>query len=293
MIDELNALYNAGGRGSVFIVDDNFIGNKAKVKERLPEVIKWQKKRKYPFVFGTEASINLADDEELMYLMSAANFDTVFIGIESTNMESLKECSKMQNTSVNLAKSVRKIQKNGMAVQGGFILGFDSDTENIFEAQMKFIQEVGIVTAMVGLLNAVPGTRLWKRLNSEGRLLKSTTGENTDGTINFIPKMNVEKLVKGYKKIIKSIYSPKNYYKRIHTLIKHYKPKVRSRMSWSDIRAFFLSTWRIGIISKSRKHYWKLIVKTLITKKKAFPLAITLAIQGHHLEIVSKKVADA
>ncbi len=189
IINELQSLYTAGWRGSIFVVDDNFIGNKTNVKQMLPLLITWQKEHKYPFQFLTEASLNLADDEKLMQLMSKANFNKVFLGIESPSVNSLKECGKMQNTERNLADSVKIIHKNGLQVMGGFIVGFDNDTEKIFESQIKFIQEVGIVTAMVGLLNALPQTRLWCRLKGEGRLLKDTSGENTDGSINFIPQM--------------------------------------------------------------------------------------------------------
>jgi len=290
MLNELQALYNKGWKSSVFIVDDNFIGNKANVKKMLPSIIEWQKKHKYPFTFSTEASVNLADDEELMDLMTTANFDKVFLGIETPNINSLKECSKIQNTTKKLEDSIKIIQKRGMQVMGGFIVGFDNDTETIFENQIKFIQKIGVATAMVGLLNAAPQTRLWHRLKAEGRLVKDISGENTDGTLNFIPKMGKEKLIKGYKEILSTIYSPKNYYKRINTLIKNYKPTTKNRFSKDKFNAFIRSTWRIGIFSRTRFLYWKLIIKTLFTKRKALPIAIELAIYFLHFEIVTKNV---
>ena len=290
MINEFQSLYDAGWKGSVFIVDDNFIGNKVKVKEMLPYIIDWQKKHKYPFKLQTEASANLANDVELMRMMSVANFGCVFLGLETPSIEGLKECNKVQNTTSSLAEAVKTIQQNGMQVQGGFIVGFDSDPENIFEAQIKFIQQIGVVTAMVGLLNAIPQTRLWNRLKAEGRLLKDSTGENTDGSINFHPKMNKEKLVEGYKKILSRIYSPKNYYKRIETFIKHYKPTVRGRITNAEIGALFKSIWKIGIVSRSRLLYWKLLIKTGLTKGKALPAAIELAIYGQHFEKVTKRI---
>ena len=293
IIAEIQSLYNAGWRKSLFIVDDNFIGNKKKVKEMLKKLIVWQKKYNYPFMLLTEASSNLADDNELMQLMREANFSKVFIGLETPNIDSLNECKKTQNSVRNLASSVKIIQQNGMQVMGGFIVGFDNDTEKIFEAQIKFIQQIGVVTAMVGILNALPQTNLWKRLKIEGRLLKDTSGENTDGNLNFIPKMGKEKLLSGYRKIISNIYSPKKYYKRIDTFISNYKPTAKGRIYYEDLKAFLKSIWHIGIISKSSLRYWKLLIKTIITKRKAFPVAVELAIYGLHFNRVAQKITHA
>ena len=290
LINELQSLYDSGWRKAVFVVDDNFIGNKVNVKKMLPFLIKWQKEHKYPFTLMTEASINLAEDKELMVMMSAANFNCVFLGLETPCIDSLKECGKMQNTTIDLVEAVKTIHQNGMEVMGGFIVGFDNDNESIFETQIKFIQKIGVVTAMVGLLTAAPQTRLWHRLKAEGRLVADTTGENTDGTLNFIPKMGKEKLVAGYKKIISTIYSPKNYYRRINTFIKNYRPSARAKISREDFQAFIKSTWKIGIFSKARFHYWKLLIKTFLTKRRAFPAAVHLAICRHHFEKVSKRI---
>ena len=201
VIREFQILYDKGWRDGVFIVDDNFIGNKSNVKEMLPSIIEWQKNRNYPFKLLTEASTNLADDDELMQLMVNANFEKIFLGIETPDTESLKECGKFQNVKRNLVDTIKKIHRKGMQVMGGFIVGFDNDKENIFDRQIKLIQESGVVTAMVGVLTALPETKLWKRLKGEGRILKETSGGNTDGDINFIPIMGKEKLIKGYKKI--------------------------------------------------------------------------------------------
>lgn len=290
LINELQSLYYAGWRGTVFIVDDNFIGNKVNVKKMLPLLIKWQKEHKYPFQFQTEASLNLADDNELMQLMSTANFFKVFLGIETPSVEGLKECGKFQNVNRSLADAVKTIHQNGMEVQGGFIVGFDSDTESIFEAQIKFIQKVGIVTAMVGMLTVPSKTRLWHRLKSEGRLLSDFTGEHTEGSLNFIPKMGKEKLIKGYKKIISQIYSPKIYYQRIHTFIRSYRPTVKTKIYIKDIIPLIRSIWSIGVLSKSRFLYWDLIGTTLFTKRKAFPIAVELSIYGLHFEKFVKRI---
>jgi radical SAM superfamily enzyme YgiQ (UPF0313 family) len=289
MLQELQALYDAGWRASVFIVDDNFIGNKRNVKTVLPEIIRWQKERDYPFTLLTEASVNLAEDEELMNLMSAANFNKVFLGLETPCMESLQECGKTQNTKTDLHEVVRRIHQHGMQVMAGFIVGFDSDTENIFDAQIRFIQQIGVCTAMVGILGAIPHTRLWHRLRAEGRLLQETSGDNTDGSLNFIPKMGAENLLQGYKQVVSTIYKPRYYYRRIHTFVRNYRPTARDHISKDEVKALLHSFWRIGLFSKSSLLYWKLIFKTAVTKLRALPVAIELAIYGYHFERVAKR----
>ncbi len=293
MLAELEALYNQGWLGGLFIVDDNFIGNKRKLKsEILPAIIDWMKGKKYPFTFNTEASINLADDEELMQLMVEAGFNSVFIGIETPNEESLAECNKSQNQNRDLVASVRKIQNYGLEVQGGFIVGFDHDPLSIFKSQISFIQKSGIVTAMVGLLSAMPGTRLYRRLKQEHRLLSNATGNNTDCSLNFIPKMNYETLIEGYKHILDTIYSPKQYYERIKILLKEYRPKKRRnapRIQPYHISAFIKSMWFLGIREEGRRYYWKLFVSTLLKYPRAFPLSMSLAVYGFHFRKVAEK----
>jgi len=289
IIEELEGLYRRGWRGGIFFVDDNFIGNKKSLKEEmLPVLINWMKEKKYPFTFFTEVSINLADDEELMRMMVEAGFNKVFVGIESPNEESLKECSKFQNRNRDLLNSVRKIQKNGLQVQGGFIVGFDSDPPSIFEKQIEFIQKSGIVTAMVGLLNAPKGTKLYKRLKKENRILREISGDNTDFSINFIPKMGYEKLIKGYKKIIETIYSPRFYFQRAKIFLKNYKKISKNpiRIDFSHLKAFFQSLWVIGVKEKSRRHYWKLLLWTLIRRPSLLPLAVSFAIYWFHFKRV-------
>ena len=286
ILRELEVLYTRGWRGGVFFVDDNFIGNRKRLKtEVLPFLIDWMKKKKYPFYFLTEASINLSDDEELMQLMVKAGFRRVFIGIETPNEDSLTECNKHLNKNRNLIDCVKKIQDNGLEVQGGFIVGFDNDPPSIFERQISFIQKSGIVTAMVGLLNAPRGTRLYHRLKKEDRLLNDLSGDNTDFSLNFIPKMNREMLINGYKKILNTIYSPKHYYKRVITFLKEYKPrdlKKKIYFKFSYFNAFLKSIWLLGIKGKERFHYWKLISWTLVRRPHFFGLAISFAIYGFH-----------
>ncbi len=293
MIGEMQSLRDAGWKGPVFIVDDNFIGNKSSVKTMLASLIDWQKKNRFPFSFTTEASVNLAEDEELMKLMSKANFAKVFLGIETPCIESLQECGKSQNTKKSLREAVQAIHRNGMQVMGGFIVGFDNDSEDIFERQIKFIQQAGVVTAMVGILIALPQTRLWNRLKSEGRLLSDGNGGDHDSLMNYVPKIEPEKIFTGYKKILSNIYSPKEYYRRINTFLKSYKPTMKGRISISDLKAFLRSTWRIGIFSRSRFRYWGLLSKTFFTKPKAFSTAVELAIIGQHFERNTRRIIKA
>jgi len=293
VIAELDALYDMGWRASVFFVDDNFIGNKRKLKsEILPAIIEWMEEKKRPFSFFTEASINLADDEELMRLMTRAGFDMVFVGIESPNEDSLVECNKLPNKGRDLLAAVKKIQNYGLQVQGGFIVGFDSDPLSIFKSQIDFIQKSGIVTAMVGVLMAPPETRLYKRLKKENRLLVGLTGDNTDGSTNFIPKMGYEALARGYKQVVDTIYAPKQYYERIKTFLKEYKPgnKGKHKISLVHLIALIRSMWVLGVQEKGRTHYWKLVVWTLLKKPKTFPLSMTLAAHGFDFRKVAQKV---
>lgn len=292
VILELDALYEHGWRGGVFVVDDNFIGNKNKLKtEILPAFIEWRKGKRYPFLFNTEASINLADDEDLMRLMVTAGFDVVFIGIETPNKESLLECTKSQNQNRDMVASVKKLQKSGLEVQGGFIIGFDSDPDSIFQTQIDFIQKSGVVTAMVGLLNAPTGTRLYKRLKGEGRLLSSFTGNNTDYSLNFVPKMDSEKLISGYHNVLDTIYSPKRYYERIRTFLKVYRPprSTPGKVQSHQIKAFFKSIWFLGIKGEGRRQYWRLFISLLLQSPPKFVRFIVLAIYGYHF----RKIAAA
>jgi radical SAM superfamily enzyme YgiQ (UPF0313 family) len=298
IIGELDALYNQGWRGSVFIVDDNFIGNKKKLKsETLPTIIGWQERKKHPFSFFTEVSVNLADDIELMHLMSKADFNRVFVGIETPNEASLNECNKNQNTSRDLVATVKTLQNEGFEVMAGFILGFDNDPATIFKSQINFIQKSGIVSAMVGLLNAPRGTKLYQRLKKEDRLLKDDfTGDNTDYSLNFKPKMNREALINGYRTVLNTIYAPKQYYARIKTLLREYKPKAKagiSQIHWHHILGFINCVWFLGIWEKGRFYFWRLFASTLVRRPRVFPMFVTLAVYGYHFRKVARKSIKA
>ncbi|BEH09423.1 MULTISPECIES: B12-binding domain-containing radical SAM protein [Geobacter] len=292
LIAELDSLYSRGWRGAVFFVDDNFIGDKGKLKrEVLPAIIDWMEQRKHPFYFYTEASIDLADDPRLMELMVKAGFEEVFIGIETPYEESHAESGKVQNKNRDLLASVKSIQQAGLQVHGGFIVGFDSDPPSIFERQIRFIQESGIVTAMVGILSAIRGTKLHERMSLEGRLLGDDTGNNMDSNLNFIPRMEVNDLIGGYRSILDSIYAPKNYYQRVIRLFKEYRPQHLGKfhLQRGYIGALFKSILFLGVIGRERIHFWKLFFWSLVRKPRLFPLAITYAIYGFHFRKVAEK----
>lgn len=290
ILDEIEILYDSGWRSGIFFVDDNFIGNKRKLKsEVLPAIIEWMKEKKYPFTFSTEVSINLADDEELMMLMTDAGFNTLFIGIETPNEESLSECNKITNRDRDLVASVKTLQNHGFHVRGGFIVGFDSDPPSIFRSQIDFIQKSGIVTAMVGILNAPPETRLYKRLEKEKRILPGLSGDNTDGETNIVPTMPHEMLVNGYREILDTIYAPKLYYRRIKTFFDEYQPRSKRSTSVKPhhIVTVLKSMWTLGVRETGRKDYWNTLVYILFKKPKVLSLFTSLVIQGFHLRKVT------
>lgn len=289
ILEELKSLSDLGWRGTVFFVDDNLIGHKKNLKnELLPALIELQRNTR-KFAFCTEVTINVADDPKLLQMMSDAGFDAVFIGIETPSEEGLVECNKTQNTKRNLVDDVKAIQRAGIQVQAGFIVGFDSDTPSIFQRQIDFIQQSGIVTAMVGMLQAPVGTRLYERMKQEGRLKGELSGDNVDGTTNIVPLMTLETLRAGYKEILSTIYAPKHYYRRIRTFLREYRPSaIQVPLQRRDVLAGLRSVYRLGVFGKERFQYWKLMAWTLCRRPRHFPIAITLAIYGHHF----RKVAE-
>ena len=292
-IAELERLYELGWNESISVVDDNFIGNKRKLKDEiLPLLIEWSKEKKYPFNFITEVTINLADDERLMDMMIQAGFNSIFIGIETPSTESLKECGKSQNLNHNLITSVKILQQHGFMVSGGFIVGFDNDSPTVFQDQINFIQQSGIVSAMVGLLNAPTGTKLFNRMQSEKRMLDVFGGNNMDGSMNFVPKMNYKDLIAGYSRIIKTIYSQKEYYLRVKQFLTNYKmPKWnKNKIKLKEVRAFIMLLWLLGTLEKGRRYFWKLLGLSLFRYPKKFPLAMTMAVYGYHFRRVAARI---
>lgn len=290
LIAELDSLYKLGWKRNIFIVDDNFIGNKKALKEDLlPALIEWRK-GKIGNLFITEASINLSDDDELIKMMVRAGFTQVFVGIETPDETSLAECHKSQNRNRDMVSNIKKLQNFGLQVMGGFIVGFDNDDETIFQRQIDFIQNSGIVTAMVGLLQAPIGTGLYQRMLREGRLKPQFySGDNVDGETNILTKMNQGKLKKGYRLIIDTIYSTKQFTDRCIEFLKEFKPKRgHVKLHWQEIVALFMSIWEMGVVSHERRYYWKLFFWTLLHEPSKFPLAITFTIYGYHFRKINE-----
>ncbi len=287
ILAELDSLYAAGWREQIFFVDDNFIGNKRHLKtDLLPKLSSWRRD-KQGISFHTEASINLADDPLLMSQMVDAGFNAVFVGIETPDDDSLAECNKKQNKNRDLVADVKRIQRAGLQVQGGFIVGFDNDKPSVFRRQIEFIQNSGIVTAMVGILQAPKGTRLYQRMEREGRILGNASGDNVEGTTNIIPAMDFTRLHEGYRQILNHIYAPRHYYARVKTLLREYRqPPKRFKLTRTDLLALLRSVYRLGILGKERFHYWRLLAWTFVRRPRLLHLAVTLAISGYHFRKV-------
>lgn len=290
VIAELTQLRERKWRGAVFIVDDNFIGNKRMVKEMLPKLAEWNNGLAHPFTFYTEASMNLSDDLDLLQMMKDARFTRVFLGIETPIEESLILAQKQQNTRRGLLESVQRIQSFGMEVMAGFIVGFDNDPDEIFDKQVQFIQESAIPLAMVGMLIALPGTQLYRRLLKEGRIVEEGSGDNMDINLNFIPKMNPEKLIEGYRSILRRIYQPDAYYDRVRRFLSQFPTVHRSTPRMSDYKALLRSMLRQGLLGHSRLSYWKFFLDAATRYRQSFDRAITLAIMGHHFETLTRMV---
>ena len=292
MLVEFQALYDLGWRGTLFVVDDNFIGNKKNVRLLLPEIAKWQKERDYPFSLLTEASLNLADDDALLASMRDAGFHRVFIGIETPVAESLHEAQKPQNRG-DLLGSVKKIQSYGMEVMAGFIVGFDNDPLDIFERQIDFIRKSAIPLAMVGLLNALPDTQLWRRLEREGRLLgNDATGNNTVCSLNFKTIMDPALLIQGYQRIMQTIYSPREYYERALVSMKRTATEFVERPHYNALNALASFTRilvRLGVFDRERREFWRFFTKTLLKHRNRFAESMRLAAMGYHF----RKLSDA
>lgn len=299
VLAELDQLRAAGWREAVFLVDDNFIGNKARAKELCAAVARWRGQFKTSFDFITEASLNLADDAELMQLMKDAGFVSVFLGIETPDEWGLIASNKLQNTRRSLLESVATIQSYGMQVMGGFILGFDTDGEDIFDRMVDFIQKSGIPIAMVGLLQAMPGTQLFRRLRREGRILNTDAGDNTGDKVNFLPNMDMTRLVEGYRSVLKQIYSCEAYYERVKLYLSRTQPKRgerRSRQRWitrSNVRALVTSIVRQGVFGRQRWSYWKFLLTVARRYRHCLGAAMTLAVMGYHFQVMTRKLSKA
>ncbi|PYS58566.1 MAG: B12-binding domain-containing radical SAM protein [Acidobacteria bacterium] len=290
MLAEFDALKALGWRGTVFIVDDNFIGNKKNVRQLLPELARWQKENGYPFSLITESSVNLADDEPLLHNMRDAGFRRVFLGIETPVEESLKEAQKSQNRG-NLLDSVKKIQSYGMEVMAGFIVGFDNDPADIFQRQIDFIRKSAIPLAMVGLLNALPDTQLWKRLEREGRLLGEASGNNTTCTFNFKTRMDPALLIQGYQTIMRTIYSPREYYERALDSMRRTTQEFTEPQHYDAISALASLTRvlvRLGLLDRERREFWRFVTQAMVRHRDRFAETLRLAAMGYHFRKLSE-----
>jgi radical SAM superfamily enzyme YgiQ (UPF0313 family) len=290
-VAELEQLRQHGWQDMVFVVDDNFIGNKKHAKALLREILRWRMRTHAKMAFMTEASVNVADAPELCDLMVRAGFRKIFVGFETPSTESLQECGKLQNCGRDLLETVKTLQQAGLEVMGGFIGGFDHDPADIFKRQFEFIQRSGVVTAMVGLLTALPETRLYHRLAREGRLESESTGNNTQAMLNFRPTLDREFLVNGYRDLMKQLYEPRNYYKRVCTFLKHNHPSgLRVRLAWSDFKAFVKSLWLLGVWHRGRLAYWQFCLATLLRRPRQFHRAIALSIVGYHFRRIAQSL---
>ena len=289
MLAEFDRLHALGWRGAVFLVDDNFIGNKKEALRLLPALAEWQRERGYPFDLYTEASVNLAKLEPLLDAMVEAGFTMTFLGIESPNPVALLRTKKVQNTDrgddQHLLHAVTAIQRKGIEVTGGFILGLDGDGPEVFDAQVAFIQEAGIPMAMVGLLTALRGTDLYARLEREGRLLAESTGNNVEITLNFEPELDREVLIAGYRRVLATLYDEglESYFERCWTMLTRLgdRPRPRHRVGVVELRALARSLYR-QLFSRQGPAYLKFLTRTLVRRPALFDHAIRLAIKGLH-----------
>lgn len=292
VLAELDALKQSGWRGTVFIVDDNFIGNKRNVKQLLPDLIDWQERNGRPFSLLTEASVNLADDDQLLETMRSAGFHRVFLGIETPVAESLKEAQKSQNRG-NLLESVKKIQSYGLEVMGGFIVGFDNDPEDIFQRQISFIRDSGIPLAMVGLLTALPDTQLWRRLKKEGRLIAESCGNNTSDSLNFVPRMDPARLIAGYRSILETIYSSGEYYQRSLECLRRVSgngPEPNRYNLMNGVMALSRIIVKLGVLDRERKEFWKYFRRSLMEHRENFAHSMRLAAMGYHFRKLNENL---
>lgn len=283
IVEELERIYQRGWRGKIYFVDDNIMGNKPYLKkELLPAIIKWRRGKR-GILFHTQITMNLADDQEMIDLMYEAGFDWVFIGIETPDEGSLAECNKKQNLHRNLPEQIRHLQRNGLQVQAGFIVGFDHDPPDIFQRQYELIQDSGIVMAMVGLLQAPLGTELYKRLQREGRIVGTMSGNNVLDDTNILTRMDPEFLKSRFRALVKALYEPTNYYARIKIFLSQYKEPKEKPLFTKDIllavlRCFF---W-LGLIREGRTHFWRGFIWTCLHKRDSIQNFIGLAILGYH-----------
>ena len=291
VVAELEAIRATGFVGDVFFVDDNFIGNKKAVRAMLPDVAAWRRETRCALEFYTEASMNLADDDGLVDLMTDAGFTAVFIGIETPSPESLRETKKLQNLRRNLEDQVHRLLNRGLDVWGGFILGFDNDGPEIFDRMIKFVQKAAIPYAMVGLLGALPNTPLYRRLEKEGRLRRNFTGDQF-GLTNVITKLPTSLMIPGYRKVMETLYHPEVYFQRCRENLARWNPVPGSHrpLVLRDLFSAWRALWAQGIRAPYRRAYWRFIRWTIRHQPTKLGRAIAQAAAGHHYITYTKNV---
>jgi len=290
---EFQALYDAGWRRSIFIADDNFYGNKKRCRELLDAMMTWREEHCRSFVFSTQASLNMADDPGLLDLMVRAGFAAVFIGLESVSPASLAECHKVQNLKRNMARALATIHDHGIAVWGGFVVGFDSDTDATFDAQIAFIAESDIALATISLMTAIPHTQLHDRLRAEGRLLSHFNSGFVDATgLNFVPRMERRNLIAGYKRVVGHIYEPEVFYRRARKAVARCIPPALATFPFRkrELGTLFRALWHLGVRDEARRYFWRLVGVAALRGPTAVGLAITLLLMGYHLRKLSRDI---
>jgi radical SAM superfamily enzyme YgiQ (UPF0313 family) len=287
LLKELDYLYQLGWRRGVFMVDDNFIGNKRNVKLLLQELKVWQAEHQYPFRFNTEASIDLANDSELMELMVECYFDAVFLGIETPDEDSLELTKKFQNTRGSLTEAVNKIIATGLRPMAGFIIGFDGEKKGAGDRIIRFAEEAAIPTTTFAMLQALPNTALWHRLEKEGRLRDRQDGNINQTTLmNFIPTRPLEDIAREYIEAFWQLYDPEQYLDRVHRcFLKLGAPKCHppSKIpAWVDIRALAIVIWRQGIKRKTRWKFWHHLFSIVKNNPGVWEHYLTLCAHNEH-----------
>jgi radical SAM superfamily enzyme YgiQ (UPF0313 family) len=299
MIAELDTLRKLGWRNEVFIVDDNFIGNSREALQLTRALTEWQKLHKRPFSLYTEASIDLADRPELMASMVEANFMYVFIGIETPSAEALKGSKKFQNLRRDNVEQVRTIQESGLWVLAGFIVGFDSDDETIFDRQLEFINRTAIAWAMAGVLQAPPTTALFDRMRKEGRLIENSEATSNFSAPNFRTVLPLPVLLRGLSRLLANLYEAEPFFDRALRSLEIWRPRPTQKPPdlpmMYNLRVLFASIWRQGICSSYRRAYWRFLSQ-LLWKWSREPaklwLGFMVLLSAHHFLIYSHQVAD-
>lgn len=287
LLKELDCLYDLGWRRAIFMVDDNFIGNKRNVKLLLKELKQWQIDHEYPFHFNTEASIDIANDPELMDMMVDCYFDAVFLGIETPDEDSLQLTKKFQNTRSSLSEAVDKIIQAGLRPMAGFIIGFDGEKKGAADRIINFVEESAIPTAMFGMLQALPNTALWHRLEKEGRLRVNDKQDINQSTLmNFVPTRPIEEIAQEYVSAFWTLYDPEVFLNRTYrSFLKLGAPRHKAPPklpSLVDLRAFLIVVWRQGFIRSTRWQFWRNLFSIIRNNPKVWEHYLTVCAHNEH-----------